>query len=848
MTRDLLHCIESNDFDRQATYPSPRRDRSHRVICLAALAATYLFGPAISGHAQSPGVAERPYLGWSSFSQQTIASNFLTQASMTAQSDALLSSGLQSHGFNYINLDSGWMGSFDGNGRPIPNTTIFPDIAGLVSHIHANGQKAGIYWIPGVEQPAVAANYPILGTPYHIQDILAVPYTAGNAFGGSGTSPFHYKIDFTKPGAQEYINSVVNLFASWGIDFIKLDGVTPGSYSDNLSIDNRADVQAWATAIAKSGRPIWFTVSWALDADYLSVWQQYANARRIEGDVECEGNCATITDWPMMSSRFYDLAAWENFSGPTVGWNDLDSLEVGNTSTNGLSPVEQQTATTLWAIANAPLSLGGDLTVLDNTGKQLLSNDEVIAVDQSGTPARQFEAGSTQVWATDLRDGSYYVALFNLNAFPTPVTVKWSTLGFKDAPRVRDLWNHVELGSFNDELKAVIMGHGTRLFKVTSSGHAAMPASQSYEAEAATLSGSASVVPCAPCSGGAKIGNIGLGPNNTVTFNSVRVDHAGTYEMEVDSMTVGGRAILFSVNGGPTTTLNAGGGSFFVPASTTFPVRLNAGLNSIQFGNPTSYPPDLDRIVISGDGHAPRPNSTVYEAENATLTGSASPSYCLYCSGASEAGNLGGGSANNVTFANVIVPKDGVYQMEVDYLTNGPRSYFYSVNNGASTELDLNGSSWNIPASTVIPVTLQAGANSIQFGNPSGYAPALDSIAIAPTIEVADLTGAIVNKTGDQDIRTWMLTLSNSGAKRASDAQINAVSLTQDAGDGACDPKAIGRFPIAAGDITAGGQANVGIPIDFSRCSENAQFAVSIVFSSNSGANVGSVTGSNETK
>src|ERR1700740_3646764 len=176
-------------------------------------------------NAQVNEVGDKPYLGWSSFPEQTVQSNFLTQANMTAQSDALLASGLQAHGFRYINLDSGWQGSFDGYGRPIPNSETFPDISALVAHIHQNGQKAGIYWIPGVEYPAVAANSPILGTPYHIQDILTVPYTAGNAFGGPGTSPFHYKIDYTKPGAQEYTNSVVALFASWGVDFITLDGV-----------------------------------------------------------------------------------------------------------------------------------------------------------------------------------------------------------------------------------------------------------------------------------------------------------------------------------------------------------------------------------------------------------------------------------------------------------------------------------------------------------------------------------------------------------------------------------------------------------------------------------------------
>lgn len=158
-----------------------------RLVPVDALSASLVV--AFSASAQTPGVAERPYQGWSSFSQQTSSNNFLTQANMRAQSDALLASGLQTHGFNYIYMDSGWEGSFDANGRPIPNTSTFPDIAALISHIHSNGQKAGIYWIPGVEYPAVVANSPILGTPYHIQDILAVPYRAGNAFGGPGGPP-----------------------------------------------------------------------------------------------------------------------------------------------------------------------------------------------------------------------------------------------------------------------------------------------------------------------------------------------------------------------------------------------------------------------------------------------------------------------------------------------------------------------------------------------------------------------------------------------------------------------------------------------------------------------------------
>ena len=100
------------------------------------------------------------------------------------------------------------------------------------------------------------------------------------------------------------------------------------------------------------------------------------------------------------------------------------------------------------------------------------------------------------------------------------------------------------------------------------------------------------------------------GANNPLTFNNVEVPRAGTYWIQADSMTVGPRSLLYRLNGGPFATLNVGGGSFLLPSSTTAPVQSNAGANSIQFGNPTSYPPDMDRIVISGDGFAPPANSS----------------------------------------------------------------------------------------------------------------------------------------------------------------------------------------------------------------------------------------------
>jgi alpha-galactosidase len=415
---------------------------------------------------------------------------------------------------------------------------------------------------------------------------------------------------------------------------------------------------------------------------------------------------------------------------------------------------------------------------------------------------------------------------------------------------VRDLWNHIELGRYDRGFSTTLLGHGVRLLKVEGEGAIRTTEWQSYEAESATLNGSAVIAACPACSGGEKVGGLALGLNNNVTFNNVVVRRDGVYQMRIDSMTQGPRSLIYSVNGGPLRTLNVGGGSFFLPSSTTVSVGLHSGTNSIEFGSPTSYPPDMDRIVISGNGSGapPLPKSTTYEAENATLAGTVTPPYCQYCSGAGEAGNIGGGNGNTVTFTNVNVDTSGTYQMEVDYLTAAPRSFFISVNGAATTELDLNGSSWSLPASTVIPVQLQAGSNTIQFGNNTGYAPALDRIAIAPVVESSTLTGTILGKTGSNGLRIWTVSLNNSGPGRALGTQINTFSVTQTAGAGSCHPKALLPLPIELKSIPPGGHAEVDVPIDFSRCTESAQFNVSLVFSADNGAEVGNFAGSGETR
>lgn len=815
--------------------------RRRYLSLLTVMTGAVAFLPCASAQVNNSG--QKPYLGWSSFSQQTIQGNFLTQANMITQSDALKASGLESHGFIYINLDSGWQGSFDQNGRPIPNSTTFPDIKALVDHIHANGQKAGIYWIPGIEQPAVDGNYPILGTPYRTQDIVVTPLAKGNAFAGNPPYPYHDKIDFTKPGAQEYIDSVVALFSSWGFDFIKLDAVTPGSYSNDLSIDNRADVEAWSKAISKTGRPIWLTVSWQLSQDYASLWQQWSNARRIDDDVECEGRCATLTNWPRIVLREYDDVGWQHETSTTLGWNDMDTLDVGDGTLDGLSDNEKQTAITIWAMANSPMYLGGDLTKLDDFAKAAFTNDELIAVDQSGRPAVQVTGGPQSVWMSKQEDGSIDVALYNLNGLPSKVTVRWSDLGFRTAVAVRDVWNRIDLGPSPVAFTTTILGHGSRLLKVTPRGTVTPPMGQIYEAESATLSGSTYVSSCSACSGGAKLSYLGASPTtNNATFN-VYVENAGTYRMEVDAMTQGPRALVYVVNGTHPATLNMGGGSFNLPQAITVPVTLVAGNNTITFGNPGTYAADLDRIVISANGDAIAPDFTTYEAEAAQLSGTASVGGCSFCSGGAYVGNYGDGSQNAVTFPNVRVAEAGTYQLEVDYTTSGPRSFYISVNDGPATALEVNGSTFDSPVPVLLPVQLNAGTNKIVITNPNagGYAPGLDSITVGPMVGSSNLAASILRKIGGNQVRVWQLAITNTGNAPAQRSWLNSFILIPTMEGAGCQVKLAVPMPLPLGFISSNATRRIDLPLIFSPlCQDTQTYRVNAVFSANNGADVGS--------
>jgi hypothetical protein len=415
---------------------------------------------------ENTGFAQKPYMGWSSYSMQVYSGNgqWITADQIKAQSDAMHEK-LQSHGYEYINIDAGWPGSQDEYGRPVPSTTLFPNgLQEVIDYIHNNGQKVGLYTIPGLSREAYAANLPIYGTTdCHMQDIAQQPLHDIDYWG------YVLKIDFSKPCAQKYIDSMADLYAQWGIDFLKFDSVTPGSGHNDLTLDARGDVKAWSQALAP--HHIWFELSWALDINYADYWKKYANGWRVDWDIECYCGKNGLTAWANIARLFPKAEQWWRYAGPG-GWNDFDSLNIGNGAMDGITPDERRTAMTFWSISSAQLYTGNDLTNLDSYGLELLTNDEVIAVNQAGRPAHPVSTDSEQqVWYANNGDGTYTVGLFNLGSSAATVKVNWSDIGLNGPASVRDLWSHTDLGTFDSGYSSVnLASHGSRLFKVTSQG------------------------------------------------------------------------------------------------------------------------------------------------------------------------------------------------------------------------------------------------------------------------------------------------------------------------------------------------------------------------------------------
>lgn len=435
----------------------------------------------------SPSPYDHPYMGWSSWS---LFRDHPTEAILKAQAEALIANHLPAAGYRYINVDDGWSDGFDEHGIPKPNLERFPSgMDGMARFMHSHGLLFGIYLNPGISEALYKQNPLIAGTKTHISDITDVTQPGS-------TRRNSYRIDFSQPAAVAYVRSQVEQYDRWGVDFIKMDFVGPGG--GNLPADNREELRQWHAAIGHASHPIWLELSNFLSIDQAPLWRATANGWRLENDIECYGcdkatdaTKGNLTQWSKVAGRFADVVPWIRYVGAaanggtgdsresTGGWSDLDTLELGNGDKDGITPAERQSMFAFWAISCAPLYLGSDLTSMDAADLVLISNKDLIAVDQAGVPARPLDimhlrGKQQQAWLTAYSDGSVVLALFNLDAKPATVKLNWreidalrdTHLAGPQTVTLRDLVTHTEEAAQPDGITVQLDTHASRIFRI----------------------------------------------------------------------------------------------------------------------------------------------------------------------------------------------------------------------------------------------------------------------------------------------------------------------------------------------------------------------------------------------
>jgi hypothetical protein len=399
-----------------------RRPFLKRVAAAAAALAVSRLGPDDAGVASqaasgSPAFwawAARPPMGWNSWDSFGAG---VTEAQTRAQAD-YMAAHLKRHGWSYIVVDIQWYEpgaeghdyrkdavlSMDGYGRLMPAANRFPSAAGgagfapLAEHVHALGLKFGVHLMRGIPRQAVERNLPVKDTDYR----------AGDIADRSSICPWNpdmFGVDMERPGAQAYYDSVFALLASWGVDYVKVDDISRPYH------EHEKEIEAVRRAIDRAGRPIVLSLSpgeTALDA--AAHVRQHANLWRISDDF--------WDRWLALREQFGRLAAW-NPHRAAGAWPDADMLPLGvimqGRRATRFTADEQRTLMTLWSIARSPLMHGGDMTKMDPATLALLTNDEVVAVNQDSTGNRPlFERDDLMAWVAD-RPGTRdkYLAVFN---------------------------------------------------------------------------------------------------------------------------------------------------------------------------------------------------------------------------------------------------------------------------------------------------------------------------------------------------------------------------------------------------------------------------------------------------
>jgi alpha-galactosidase len=392
----------------------------------------------IVGAPNGNALALTPPMGWNSWNAW---GNTVNAERVRASADGMVASGLHRHGYTYINIDDVWEGGMepnpstgrgrnvagarDANGDPTTNAN-FPDMKGLVDHIHSLGLKAGIYSSPG-------------------------PTTCQ----GLGATWQHEEQD-------------ARAYARWGFDYLKYDWCGYSQIAPMPTLEDRQKpYRLMGEIVRKQSRDIIFSIC-QYGAGNVWEWGREVGGHlwRMTGDIRDE--------WPSMSGIGFQQTGREQYSGPG-GWNDTDMLVVGmvgwsqGTRPTNLTPDEQITHMSLWALQAAPLLIGADLSKSDEWTTNILGNREVLAVNQDplGKAAgRKMSDGWVEVWARPLEDGSMAVGLFNRGPEPATVSASFAELGLSGTLAVRDLWRHRDLGRVRDAYSTTVPAHGAVLVRI----------------------------------------------------------------------------------------------------------------------------------------------------------------------------------------------------------------------------------------------------------------------------------------------------------------------------------------------------------------------------------------------
>ena len=425
-------------------------------------------------------VALTPPMGWNSWDCYGPAVN---EEQLLANAE-YMEKHLKSYGWKYVVCDIQWSEpragqegwdyipfaplTLDEYGRQIPAENRFPSSAGgkgfkpIADKIHDMGLLFGIHIMRGVPRLAVHRQLPVLGTDGITCDRIAHPNSVCK------WNSDMYGVDYRKPGAQEYYDSIFALYASWGVDFVKVDDIANLEAYPQNPYGAEKEIEMIRHAIDKSGRNMVLSLSPG-PAVIEKAWhmRKFANMWRMTGDF--------WDNWKSLKAMFERCEVWQRQVSPGC-WPDCDMLPFGHISitTDGkghwtyFTRDEQHTVMTLWCIFRSPLMMGGEMRDNDQWTLDLLTNEEVLRVLNHTSGGEQiYRTDEKAAWKSVDEDGSVYAALFNIGDEEAEVSVTFEELELSGKKKLRDLWQKADLGDAEEKISAVIPPHGAMLYKLS---------------------------------------------------------------------------------------------------------------------------------------------------------------------------------------------------------------------------------------------------------------------------------------------------------------------------------------------------------------------------------------------